>query len=649
MKRFGPLRLLLPLLVSFLPLAAAQESWHIALLDGQESGYAHALTRPAEDPAGGFETTTETFLRLKRLRAAIEIKTTLTSWEDAAGQVVRLRQVSVLAQSETIYEGVVKDGVLEFTVTTAGATRPASIDWPADVPGPKEVERRTAALGETPGQSASFHQFDFMLGEPSRVTSTVQGVEEAPLGGETRRLRRVVTRFDQAGMPDVTTWVDEHGFALKTSMSMAGLTIVSEIASKERVDAFLTEGTAAAAEVFERSMIQANVRLPRPRALDSVLYRIAPKAADGALPPLEDERQEIVMREEDSGALLLRVTARVPPETRRQRRPLPDPAPELAEYLEPNPMLQSDDPLVARLAAVGAGAEEDAWNAAVRLERLVFETITQKSLDVVFASASEVAKTCTGDCSEHAVLLAALCRAAGIPARVAMGLVYAGGIFGGHAWTEVSIDGEWYALDGTIGRGVADPTHLRFGVTSLKAGGLSSGLLGVLAGLGSIDLEIDEFTLRGVTRQVDAARPRWAVEEGRFADRVEGLSFVVPEGWTAAGGAPAAGGMTNECVLAELSRAGAGTIRLLARSVRPDFTLKALPDELAGGDAESVFSVSRRVAGLDGMFVAGGSEAQPWRLVAVLLDDTAYVIRAAGGDDLTLAAFEEVVDSLALE
>ncbi|MBI4879250.1 MAG: hypothetical protein HY812_06270 [Planctomycetes bacterium] len=76
MQRLGPFRLLLLLLASLLPRAAAQESWHIALLDGQESGCAHALTRPAEDPAGGFETTIETHLRLKRMGAAMEIPPT---------------------------------------------------------------------------------------------------------------------------------------------------------------------------------------------------------------------------------------------------------------------------------------------------------------------------------------------------------------------------------------------------------------------------------------------------------------------------------------------------------------------------------------------------------------------------------------------
>ena len=67
----------------------------------------------------------------------------------------------------------------------------------------------------------------------------------------------------------------------------------------------------------------------------------------------------------------------------------------------------------------------------------------------------EVARSREGDCSEHAVLTAALCQAVGLPARVALGYVYAPdflghkNIFGGHAWTQVYINGRWFGLDAT--------------------------------------------------------------------------------------------------------------------------------------------------------------------------------------------------------
>jgi len=90
-----------------------------------------------------------------------------------------------------------------------------------------------------------------------------------------------------------------------------------------------------------------------------------------------------------------------------------------------------------------------------KIEKFVCEYISDKNLSVGYASAAEVAQSREGDCTEHAVLVAALCRAVGIPARVTVGLVYVdsfGGqenIFGPHAWAEVNINSKWYGLDAT--------------------------------------------------------------------------------------------------------------------------------------------------------------------------------------------------------
>jgi transglutaminase-like putative cysteine protease len=68
--------------------------------------------------------------------------------------------------------------------------------------------------------------------------------------------------------------------------------------------------------------------------------------------------------------------------------------------------------------------------------------------------ASVVARRRTGDCSEHAVLVAALARLRGIPARVVVGVavVSVGKDFGafGHAWAEVLQDGKWQVADAAL-------------------------------------------------------------------------------------------------------------------------------------------------------------------------------------------------------
>ena len=59
-----------------------------------------------------------------------------------------------------------------------------------------------------------------------------------------------------------------------------------------------------------------------------------------------------------------------------------------------------------------------------RIESFVARYIDNKSMSVGYASAVEVVESRQGDCSEFAVLTAALCRAVGIPAQVVVGIAY---------------------------------------------------------------------------------------------------------------------------------------------------------------------------------------------------------------------------------
>jgi hypothetical protein len=71
-------------------------------------------------------------------------------------------------------------------------------------------------------------------------------------------------------------------------------------------------------------------------------------------------------------------------------------------------------------------------------------------------------KTGIGDCNEHASLFAALARAAGIPTKIAVGVVWQHDAFYYHAWNEVCLDGTWISLDTTTNQLPADLTHLKF-------------------------------------------------------------------------------------------------------------------------------------------------------------------------------------------
>jgi transglutaminase-like putative cysteine protease len=57
--------------------------------------------------------------------------------------------------------------------------------------------------------------------------------------------------------------------------------------------------------------------------------------------------------------------------------------------------------------------------------------------------------------------MAALARAAGLPARIVVGVVYTGEGFFYHAWNEVWV-GDWISLDPVMGQFPADVTHVKF-------------------------------------------------------------------------------------------------------------------------------------------------------------------------------------------
>lgn len=73
-----------------------------------------------------------------------------------------------------------------------------------------------------------------------------------------------------------------------------------------------------------------------------------------------------------------------------------------------------------------------------------------------------------GDCNEHAVLFAALARAAGLPCAVVSGMVYAQGSFYYHAWNLIYLEGKWVEADSTFGQLPADATHLALAVGDIS-------------------------------------------------------------------------------------------------------------------------------------------------------------------------------------
>ena len=137
----------------------------------------------------------------------------------------------------------------------------------------------------------------------------------------------------------------------------------------------------------------------------------------------------------------------------------------LPELTMAEPLVQSNNPEIVRLARRLARGQRDPRVVAERINTWVYDSL-QKRITFGIPSALQVLHARGGDCNEHTQLYVALARAAGIPARVDAGLAYIDGKFYYHAWPEVYL-GDWVAVDPTFGQFPADAAHLRFTIGGL--------------------------------------------------------------------------------------------------------------------------------------------------------------------------------------
>ncbi len=150
---------------------------------------------------------------------------------------------------------------------------------------------------------------------------------------------------------------------------------------------------------------------------------------------------------------------------------LPAQLPVLVPYLKPEPLIQSEDVRVQSQARqIVASLSRRRRRNPLRVARLLNQWVSEEIKPGTAAAAPNALETLQngfGDSNEHAVLLVALARALGIPAKTVAGLIYVGGDFHYHAWAEIFLNG-WVPVDPTFGQFPADAAHIR-----LSRGGLA--------------------------------------------------------------------------------------------------------------------------------------------------------------------------------
>jgi hypothetical protein len=446
------------------------DSWYRLELVGQHVGYVRTAIRRQ---GSRIETLEYTLIQVARGPVAIKVIVRNVTVETLDGRPLEMHAQQVFASQPVHYDAVFRqDGSIDLQITQNDNKVTRRLPGDPSATFPWQMVRDVLAGKRAGGESFTERGYDFISGfRPASVEYEAAGrpLLRLPDGRTVQTFHYKVTDGTTGSKGDVYC-EPRILWPVRFELAVMAMRFTASLETKEQATAL--EGRPAA-EMFLRSMLKAKVAGSfDPTQASSVLYTMR-LAGDEPIDLPRTDMQRVIRAPDRSVQLLVsrRKAASGGPTAERAPSQAEDPR----RYLAATTYCNIDDEVVRKMAVEGAGNVKDAQRLAGKLCQYVYQKMTHKSLDVALATASEVARTLQGDCTEHAVLLAALARANGLPSRGVFGMVavpgsYSSGTltFGYHMWTQVYVTGRWMDVDAALNQPVPDATHIALGISDLS-------------------------------------------------------------------------------------------------------------------------------------------------------------------------------------
>lgn len=411
----------------------SQTVWRAVLFDGLKAGWASSERKIDEN---GILTRERMVLEIQRAGVQVRLESLEETLEAGDGTPLRFLAEQQASDQRTRYEGTRRaDGHFDVVSEVGGEQTSQVLELTSDALFFEGQRRAIVDSGMTAGSVVEFHAFQPLMLASVRVRTEIHATAPTEVLTQDLELIQVLQQIYYSDRPiEVLAAVDASFEPQRISMDLQGMQIVMVTCNRECALA-----PSQAPEFLNQLLIPAPASSRHSSAIP-VRYQLA-GASLAELPQTGHQRQQ-------QGWLLVEPRARA-----ASASELPD----LARQLEATPWLQSDHPEIKALASRALGpADDPAASRMQAAEDFVRGYINGKTLSVGYASALEVSRNRRGDCTEHALLLAALGRAEGIPTRVMTGFARVPrfgdqtDVFVPHAWTEAFIDGAWQGFDAAL-------------------------------------------------------------------------------------------------------------------------------------------------------------------------------------------------------
>lgn len=496
------------------------ESWDVIYLASSKVGFAHTETLLRQTGSESlYVTRIETQMELVRGADAARVTTASDIIENEQGKIVGFSSKMATSGQPVEAVGRLADGKFKVEQTALGRTREYEMEMPSEVIGPVAATRLMKEKGFAPGTSYGFRTYEPDVAKVFSMKIQVLGKEEVEILGTKRQLHKLEATQSILPMMTIYEWCDGDGVVMKTEIKQ--LAMVTLKATKEEA---LRASKSPPIDFMKRLSVPCNIVIPHPYLTSEASY-VATSLDPNSTISAPSSSTQTVRKEADG--IYINVATRAYAAERSLQVPIK--APQLVEFTEPSTYIQSDDPRIVSIAQKVAGNTRNSYEVAMALCEWVGDNVLVKNFSVGFATAGEVAKHLEGDCTEHAVLLAALLRAAGIPSKCVVGVLYAKGQFYYHLWNEAFVS-EWMPLDATLKRGGNswDAVHIRLAETSASSSTPFLDLAAIFPALGNMKIDVLNLKVEGVEVDVKELSKADFILGNRYENVIYSFAFEKP-------------------------------------------------------------------------------------------------------------------------
>ena len=469
--------------------AQVEETEYFALfMEGKKVGYAIQ----SRDVEGDKVTTSvELKITLSRVGVSVSVQTKANTYETVDGKPLGFELEQALGMMVTKTTAIIDE---QGKVKVKTGQQELEFDWPDGALMSEGMRLLLLERGLAEGTTYIVKLFDPSMMQVVDVEVKVGSTQNVDLLGRVVALTEVQSTVssEQIGSIVSTEYYDDELLLQKSVMPVMGMTIEQVACTKE-----FALGENDVLEVVDRMFMKSPEPLGDVGSAKSITYHLSPtqETADLKIPSGDNQK----VQRDSNGKLILTVEPVVA--AKGVSFPYKGSDPEALEALEPSRYVESGQKVIIDLARRAVGRAGDTAEAISKIEAFVADYVEDKNLSVGYASAADVAASRQGDCTEHAVLTAALCRAIGIPAQVVTGLAYVEqwstfqNGFGGHAWAQAYVGDKWIGLDAAFrgtGRGGYDAGH----ITLATGSGNPEDFLNLLSTMGQFKIDRVEVKKR---------------------------------------------------------------------------------------------------------------------------------------------------------